>query len=98
MGAYKKICKQDMSNYEGKIRIVILACFEPPKRTSKKKRKELIGTPHLKKPDADNIAKIILDGLNKVAFKDDSQIYSLQIGKFYSDEEKVEVYIEYEEE
>ena len=44
-----------------------------------------------KKPDADNIAKIILDSLNGVAYKDDSQIVDIRIIKKYTeDEERVE--------
>ena len=33
------------------------------------------------KPDADNIAKAVLDGLNGIAFKDDSQVTSLTVEK-----------------
>ncbi|XZN30187.1 RusA family crossover junction endodeoxyribonuclease [Clostridium perfringens] len=44
-----------------------------------------------KKPDVDNIAKIILDSLNGVAYKDDSQIVDLRIIKSYTEEtERVE--------
>ena len=38
------------------------------------------------KPDADNIAKIILDSLNKVAWDDDAQVTELTIQKHYSAE------------
>lgn len=37
-----------------------------------------------KKPDTDNIAKIILDSLNKKAFKDDSQVIDLRVNKYYA--------------
>ncbi len=47
-----------------------------------------------KKPDIDNIAKVILDALNKLAFKDDNQITKLSIEKVYSEEEKVYVKVE----
>lgn len=44
------------------------------------------------KPDADNIAKIICDGLNSIAYKDDKQIISLQVLKVWTnDVERVEV-------
>lgn len=46
-----------------------------------------------KKPDLDNIAKIILDGLNGVAYTDDKQVTSMEIEKVYSDEPCVVVYI-----
>ena len=40
---------------------------------------------HTKKPDCDNMAKIVLDALNEVAFHDDSQIVDLHIKKQYGD-------------
>ena len=50
-----------------------------------------------KKPDCDNIAKIILDALNGLAYKDDKDIVSCLIEKWYGDEPRVEVYIGNEE-
>jgi len=46
-----------------------------------------------KKPDADNIAKIILDGCNGILYKDDSQIVKLISEKKYSENPRVEVEI-----
>lgn len=90
-------CKDELDNlYEGPIKVSINAYFMPNKSISKKKHNELIGQSYLKKPDSDNIAKIICDGLNGVAFKDDSQISELKVNKYYSEEEKVEVEIIYE--
>lgn len=48
----------------------------------------------VKKPDCDNIAKIILDALNKIAYKDDSQVIELSVKKLYSEKAKVLVHIE----
>lgn len=74
----------------------IKAYFPITKSTSKKAaelmRNGLIR--HTKKPDADNIAKICLDALNKLAFDDDSQIVDLSISKYYSDNPRVEIEIE----
>ena len=42
-----------------------------------------------KKPDCDNIAKIILDSLNGIAYADDKQIISLSVEKYYGDTPKV---------
>jgi Holliday junction resolvase RusA-like endonuclease len=47
----------------------------------------------IKKPDLDNIAKIIADSLNGVAYRDDSQIVESSVAKFYSDFPRVEVEI-----
>jgi Holliday junction resolvase RusA-like endonuclease len=39
----------------------------------------------ISKPDGDNIAKCIGDGLNKICWADDSQIVMWQVLKAYSD-------------
>lgn len=45
------------------------------------------------KPDTDNIAKSILDSLNGIAYKDDKQIVSLKVDKYYSEIPSVSVEI-----
>ena len=49
---------------------------------------------YTKKPDADNIAKIILDSLNGLAYKDDSQVSALMVLKDYGTENKIIVELE----
>lgn len=71
----------------------VYAHFEPPKSCSKRKRNELDGTPYTKKPDADNIAKAILDALNGVAYPDDAQIAWLAVEKVYDTNNYAEVVI-----
>ena len=46
-----------------------------------------------KKPDVDNIVKIIMDSLNEVAYPDDKYIVSLLVTKEYSEEPRVEITI-----
>lgn len=46
------------------------------------------------KPDTDNIAKIVCDALNGVAYHDDKQIVSLAIDKVWADDERIVVRIE----
>lgn len=46
-----------------------------------------------KKPDVDNIIKIIADSLNKLAYKDDAQIVVCSCQKMYADNPHVEVSI-----
>lgn len=73
----------------------ITAIFEPPKSISKKKKDELLSkVDYIKKPDADNIAKIILDSLNGLAYKDDSQVSALLVLKDYGLENKIIVELE----
>lgn len=81
---------------EGRVKVSIIAYFKIPKGTNKK-NKELMLSGNIsptKKPDIDNIEKIILDAMNSLAFKDDNQITKLEIEKVYSEEEKVYVKIE----
>ena len=75
----------------GGIKAEITAVFTPPKSTSKKKREQMLNGEILytKKSDCDNIAKAILDSLNKIAYDDDSQICILHVEKKYGEEEKV---------
>lgn len=42
------------------------------------------GTPHIVKPDIDNLAKSVLDGINKIAYGDDAQVMDLQLVKEYA--------------
>lgn len=81
---------------EKPIKALIIVEIEPPKSISKKKRFELIEEviSYTKKPDIDNIAKIILDALNGIAYKDDSQICRLEIYKRYGYENKIIVKLE----
>ncbi|EGT3840206.1 RusA family crossover junction endodeoxyribonuclease, partial [Clostridioides difficile] len=47
-----------------------------------------------KKPDIDNVVKIIADSLNEIAYKDDTQIVEVVASKYYSDKPRVEVILE----
>jgi len=70
------------------VSVTVTCCFPIPKSTPKKHlqamREGLIR--HIKKPDGDNVGKAVLDGLNKVAFADDSQVAQFTVAKFYADE------------
>jgi Holliday junction resolvase RusA-like endonuclease len=59
-----------------------------PKSISKKRHLELIGAPHVVKPDCDNLAKFALDALNGIVYYDDSCVFNLKITKTYSDNPK----------
>lgn len=76
------------------IAVKILAYFQIPKSVSKKKREEMLDDFErpTKKPDADNIAKIICDGLNGIAYGDDAQVVDLEVTKYWCDgDARVEV-------
>lgn len=69
--------------------IAIKACFRIPKNTPMKKR-ALMETGEIlpmKKPDCDNIQKVVLDALNKLAYADDKQVVSSFVDKRYAKDE-----------
>lgn len=76
--------------------IRIMAYYTMPKSISKKKRQEMLDhkVRPTKKPDFDNIGKVICDSLNGIAYRDDAQIVDAQIRKFYSDNPRVVVTIQ----
>lgn len=80
---------------EGRVQVEINANFEIPKSTKKADRELMLENKinPTKKPDIDNIVKIVLDALNGIAFKDDTQITRLQVEKSYSLNENVVVKI-----
>ena len=72
---------------DGAISALILARYPVPKRDSKKTQNAKIcgEIPCTIKPDCDNIAKIVLDALNGLAYDDDSQVTELEVHKLYGD-------------
>jgi len=78
-------------------RVWLVLDFTVPKSVSKKEREECLSGRMVPvcKPDADNVAKAILDGMNGIVYRDDKQVYQLSIAKRYSDVEQVEVLVEW---
>lgn len=67
------------------IEIRIRAIMEPPASDSASRRAQKLSgaTPPTKRPDVDNISKMILDALNGIAFVDDAQVVSLTVSKHW---------------
>lgn len=80
----------------GRIKVSIIAYFQIPKSTKKCDIENMLNNSisPTKKPDIDNIVKVILDAMNKFAFKDDTQITKLEVEKKYGIEEKIYIKIE----
>lgn len=68
-------------------RLDITAVFGVPESASKKKRSQMLSGEivPVKKPDVDNIAKIVADALNGVVWHDDAQITALTVRKKYGE-------------
>lgn len=77
------------------LEIAILALFEPPKSVSQKVRDLMLAGEILpvKRPDGDNIIKIILDALNGVLYHDDAQICKIHFTKKYAEKPETKVLI-----
>lgn len=71
------------------------AYFEPAKSVSKKRRGQMLSGAErpTKKPDIDNIVKVVLDALNGLAYKDDTQVVRVFAQKSYYYQSYVEVQI-----
>ena len=71
------------------VSVSVSAFFPVPKSYSKKKREDCLERrlrPD-KKPDMDNILKVVLDALNEVAYEDDKQVVELIGRKYYAESE-----------
>lgn len=77
------------------VKLSIVARFLPPKSTSKKKQQQMLSGEvlPLKKPDMDNIVKVVADALNGVAYHDDTQIASVTAKKVYSAVEGLDIIV-----
>lgn len=86
----------DTKPIAGSVAMEIEAYMPIPKSTSKKKKKAMLAGKirPTKKPDWDNVGKIITDALNGIAYDDDKQIVSCLVQKFYSDAPMVYVKIQ----
>ena len=91
---YRRQCGENQ--LDGQMRAVIKAYYSMPRSASKTRRDAMLQGKErpTKKPDLDNVAKIILDSLNGLAYYDDKNVVDLKIEKWWSDEPRVEVELE----
>lgn len=76
-------------------KVEIWAFTKPPESVPKCKRGLMLFNTMLptKKPDIDNIGKIVLDGLNGAAWHDDKAVTELVVHKVYGEDPRVVVEI-----
>lgn len=67
--------------FHGPVCVTVTATFPIPASWSRKKQAAALW--HTGRPDGDNLLKAVGDGLNGVAFKDDSQVASARVIKRY---------------
>lgn len=80
----------------GAISLSVTAFFPIPKScTNSVRAKALSGEfRHTKKPDWDNVGKVVSDALNGVVYADDAKVSHATVDKRYSDFPRVEVLVE----
>lgn len=73
----------------------VMAYYQVPNSASKKKLKQMLDREirPAKKPDWDNVGKVVADSLNQLAYRDDAQVVDAQVRKFYSQQPRIEVII-----
>lgn len=88
---YKKLIQQAMGNkfYSDKpLTMSLVFSYTYPRSWAKKR---CVAQPHASRPDLDNLCKGIMDALNEVCYKDDSQIVHLSASKIYSDVDTIQI-------
>lgn len=77
------------------IGVAITAYYSIPKSISKKKKDEILRNKirPTRKPDIDNIIKIVCDALNGTAYRDDSKIVEINADKQFAEIPSVNVTI-----
>ena len=91
--AYWEQCGMEMAAAGIPLTLEVTAVFGVPERFSKAVRQKMLAWEirPTKRPDADNIAKIIADALNGVAWHDDAQVVSMAVSKVYGETPEVRV-------
>lgn len=93
---YFKMKYPRVSEIQGRVSVEIIAYMSISKATSKKNRELMLNNEisPTKKPDVDNIAKSILDAMNRFIIHDDNQVSKISVEKRYGEVEKVKIKIE----
>jgi len=88
---FERQCGSSMIPKPIPVELEVFAYYSIPKSASLKKQKLMrqgVIRP-IRKPDTDNILKIVADSLNKIAYDDDSQIVRCSIEKYYGEEPRI---------
>lgn len=92
---YQRQCGDVRFSDTDSLQMDITAFYTIPASASRKRRKMMVDGEirPTKKPDADNIMKVVADSLNQVAYGDDKQIVEARFRKWYAEQPRVEVCI-----
>lgn len=101
MENYIKMCYNNQIGimFSGEVKLTLNFYYPIPKSVTKKVLKLITDgkkRPTVK-PDIDNVEKIVLDSLNKVAFPDDAAVVSITSDKWYAIDSEPRIEVEIEE-
>jgi Holliday junction resolvase RusA-like endonuclease len=84
---------------QGPVRLEALFMMPIPKTSRRKALDMALGNiRHVKKPDTDNLVKMVKDCANGILWRDDSQVYSIYATKFYAEIPGTKITIRWENE
>lgn len=91
-----KQAMQGRKPFEGPVCVQATYWMPVPRSWSKKRRERALAglEKHTSKPDLDNLQKLTLDMLNKIAFADDAQVVEMEVAKKYGREPHAAITIE----
>lgn len=93
---YRRQCGKQKFSDNDQLVLRVKAYYPIPRSEAKWRRVEMeagVLRP-IKKPDWDNVGKIVSDALNNVAYRDDAQIVDARVQKHYSINPRLEVTIQ----
>jgi Holliday junction resolvase RusA-like endonuclease len=92
---YRRQCNDHRFDDKQPLCMEVKAEYMIPASASKAKRAAMARGEirPMKKPDWDNVGKVVSDALNKLAYRDDTQIVDCTVRKFYSESPKITVKI-----
>ena len=92
---YRQQCRGIRFPDDAMLDVRVYAYYTIPASAGKKKRQAMLEKKirPTKKPDFDNIGKVICDSLNGIAYRDDAQVVDGMVRKFYAEHPRVVVTI-----
>lgn len=92
---YRRQCGDRRFGDNSPLCMTVWAYYAIPKSITKRKRAAMLSglIRPVKKPDADNVLKVVGDALNQLVYRDDAQIYLATVEKFYADVPRMEIII-----
>lgn len=72
--------------FKGAVKVSAIFVSQWPKTTTKKRKAQPNGFYKVTRPDIDNYCKTVMDGLNGIAWVDDSQVCAIYSEKIHSDQ------------